>query len=34
MTAVANTLRLRRAARGDAAAFAPVNERHDQELYR
>jgi RNA polymerase sigma factor (sigma-70 family) len=34
MTAVATTLRLRRAARGDAAAFAAVYERHHQALYR
>jgi RNA polymerase sigma factor (sigma-70 family) len=34
MTAAATTLRLRRAARGDAAAFAAVYERHHQALYR
>src|SRR4051794_33867831 len=34
VTAVATTLRLRRAARGDAAAFAAVYERHHQSLYR
>ena len=34
MTAVATTLRLRRASRGDAAAFAVVYERHHQALYR
>src|SRR4051794_18843163 len=34
VTAVATTLRLRRAARGDAAAFAAVYERHHQALYR
>src|SRR3954451_24195252 len=34
VTAVATTLRLRRAARGDAAAFAALYERHHQSLYR
>src|SRR4051794_31877053 len=34
MTAVATTLRLRRAARGDAAAFSALYESHHQALYR